>query len=64
MAAGGGLAGLGLVIAKSLTAPASGRTYDLVIRDVDDSGERPIVVLDRTPRTAAPGLYCLIAENG
>jgi pimeloyl-ACP methyl ester carboxylesterase len=64
MAAGGVLAGLGLVIAKSLTAPASGRTYDLVIRDVDDSGERPIVVLDRTPRTSAPGLYCLIAENG
>ncbi len=63
-AAGGVLAGLGLVIAKSLTAPASGRTYDLVIRDVDDSGERPIVVLDRTPRTSAPGLYCLIAENG
>jgi len=64
MAAGGVLAGLGLVIAKSLTAPASGRTFDLVIRDVDDSGERPIVVLDRTPRTAAPGLYCFIAENG
>ncbi|POH59700.1 phospholipase [Cryobacterium zongtaii] len=64
MAAGGGLAGLGLVIAKSLTAPAGGRTYDLVIRDVDYSGERPMVVLDRTPRTAAPGLYCLIAENG
>ena len=64
MAAGGVLAGLGLAIAKSLTAPASGRTYDLVIRDVDYSGERPIVVLDRTPRTAAPGLYCLIAENG
>lgn len=64
MAAGGMLAGLGLVIAKSLTAPASDRTYDLVIRDVDYSGERPIVVLDRTPRTTAPGLYCLIAENG
>jgi pimeloyl-ACP methyl ester carboxylesterase len=64
MAAGGVLAGLGLVIAKSLTAPASGRTFDLVIRDVDDSGERPIVVLDRTPHTAAPGLYCLIVENG
>jgi pimeloyl-ACP methyl ester carboxylesterase len=64
MAAGGLLAGLGLVIAKSLTAPASGRSYDLVIREVDNSGERPIVVLDRTPRTAAPGLYCLISENG
>jgi len=64
MAAGGALAGLGLVIARSLTAPASGRTFDLVIRDVDDSGERPIIVLDRTPRTAEPGQYCLIAENG
>jgi pimeloyl-ACP methyl ester carboxylesterase len=64
MAAGGVLAGLGLVIAKSLTAPAGARTYDLVIREVDNSGERPIVILDRTPRTAAPGLYCLIAENG
>jgi len=62
--AGGALAGLGLVIARSLTAPASERTYDLVIRDVDNSGERHIVVLDRTPRTAAPGLYCVIAENG
>jgi len=64
VAAGGALAGFGLVIAKSLTAPASARTYDLVIRDVDNSGERPIIILDRTPRTSAPGLYCLIAENG
>jgi pimeloyl-ACP methyl ester carboxylesterase len=56
--------GLGLGIARRLTAPASGRTYELTIRDVGDSGERPIVVLDRTPATAAPGLYCLLLENG
>ncbi|WP_241975945.1 S9 family peptidase [Cryobacterium sp. TMT4-10] len=31
---------------------------------MDKSGERPIVVLDRTPATAAPGPYCLILENG
>ncbi|WP_241973466.1 S9 family peptidase [Cryobacterium sp. TMT2-15-1] len=31
---------------------------------MDDSGERPIVILDRTSATAAPGLYCLILENG
>ncbi|TFC90108.1 alpha/beta fold hydrolase [Cryobacterium sp. TmT2-59] len=58
------LGGLGLVIARRLTAPAGGRSYDLTIRGVDSSGERPIVVLDRTPATAAPGLYCLILENG
>ncbi|MDJ0324189.1 alpha/beta fold hydrolase [Cryobacterium sp. PH31-AA6] len=65
MAAGGlAFGGLGLGIARRLTAPASGRTYELTIRDVDNSGERPIVVLDRTPATAAPGLYCLLLETG
>jgi len=63
-AAGAALGGLGLVIARRLTAPVSGRRYDLTIRDLDESGERPVVVLDRTPATAAPGLYCLILENG
>ncbi|GEP26445.1 alpha/beta fold hydrolase [Cryobacterium levicorallinum] len=58
------LGGLGFLIARRLTAPASGRKYDLTIRDVDHTGERPIVVLDRSPRTAAPGDYCLIVENG
>ncbi|TFD10204.1 alpha/beta fold hydrolase [Cryobacterium sp. TMT1-2-2] len=64
IAAGVGLGGLGLVIARRLTAPVSGRKFDLTIRGVDSSGERPIVILDRTPRTAAPGDYCLILENG
>lgn len=58
------LGGLGLVIARRLTAPVTGRRYDLTIRGVDHSGKRPIVILDRTPSTAAPGLYCLILENG
>ena len=64
IAAGVGLSGLGLVIARRLTAPVNSRKFDLTIRGVDNSGERPIVILDRTPRTAAPGDYCLILENG
>ena len=64
MAAGVGLSGLGFVIARRLTAPVNGRRFDLAIRGVDNSWEHPIVVLDRTPRTAAPGDYCLILENG
>ena len=63
-AVGIALGGLGLMIARRLTAPASGRSYDLTIRGVDDSGKRPIVILDRTPATSAPGFYCLIFENG
>jgi pimeloyl-ACP methyl ester carboxylesterase len=62
--AGVALGGLGLLIARRLTAPASERTYDLTIRGVENSGERHVVILDRTPRTGAPGLYCLIVENG
>ena len=61
---GMGLAGLGLVIARRVTAPVSERRYDLTIRGVDNSGERPVVILDRSPSTAAPGDYCLIVETG
>ncbi|TFD59604.1 alpha/beta hydrolase [Cryobacterium sp. Hh38] len=64
IAVGVGLSGLGLVIARRLTAPVSVRKFDLTIRGVDSSGERPIVILDRTPRTTARGDYCLILENG
>ncbi|WP_233198419.1 alpha/beta hydrolase [Cryobacterium sp. Y50] len=63
-AASVGLSGLGLVIARRLTAPVSGRRFDLTIRGIDASREQPIVILDRTPRTATPGDYCLILENG
>lgn len=58
------LGGLGFSIARRLTAPVGGRTYDLTIRGVDDSGERTIIALDRTPQTAAAGRYCLLLENG
>ncbi|WP_026378317.1 alpha/beta hydrolase family protein [Agromyces italicus] len=58
------LGGLGLGIARRLTTPVRSRTYDLTIRGVDALGERPIVALDRTPQTAAPGRYCLLLENG
>ena len=58
------LGALGFVIARRLTAPVSGRRYDLTIRGVDNSGERPVVILDRTHSTASPGDYCLILENG
>lgn len=62
----GGVAfgGLGLVIARRLTTPMGGRTYDLTIRGMDESGEGAIVALDRTPQTASPGRYCLLLENG
>jgi pimeloyl-ACP methyl ester carboxylesterase len=58
------LAGLGFVIARRLTAPAHGRAYDLTVHGVEDSGDRPLVVLERNPHTAARGRYCLILENG
>jgi pimeloyl-ACP methyl ester carboxylesterase len=58
------LGGLGFVIARRLTAPVSERKYDLTIRGVDNSGERPTVILDRTPSTASTGDYNLILENG
>lgn len=62
--AGVALGSLGLVIARRLTAPVAKRSYELTIRGVDSSEERPIVLLDRTPRTAASGIYCLLLENG
>lgn len=57
------LGGLGFVIARRLTA-RSDRRFDVVIRDVEERGDRRIVVLDRTPRTAAPGQYSLLLEGG
>lgn len=57
------LGGLGFVIARRLTA-RSDRRFDVVIRDVEQRGDRRTVVLDRTPRTAAPGRYSLLLERG
>lgn len=57
-------AGLGFAIARRLTAPLSGRVYDLKVRDVVSVDGHPTVVLDKTPRTTAPGLYNLWVEGG
>lgn len=57
------LGGLGFVIARRLTT-RSERRFDVVIRDVEVGGDQRIVVLDRTPRTAAPGRYSLLLEGG
>ncbi len=58
------VAGLGFVIARRLTAPVTGRAYDLVVRDIVRHADEEAVVLDRTARTTAPGLYNLWLEGG
>jgi len=58
------LGGLGLHVARRLTAPVSERRYDLTIRAVDRSGDRTIIVLDRTSQTVSVGGYCLLLESG
>ncbi|MFF2387202.1 alpha/beta hydrolase [Agromyces sp. NPDC058104] len=58
------LGGLGYVIARRVTAPVGPRRFDLVVRGVDVSGERAVVILARTAQTATPGLFNLILENG
>lgn len=61
---GTGAAALGWTIARRLTAPVSGRRYDLQIRGVEHDGSHTRVVLDRTRETAATGLYNLWFEHG
>lgn len=58
------LGGLGYVIARRVTAPVGPRRFDLVVRGVDVSEERVVVILTRTAQTATPGLFNLILENG
>lgn len=57
-------AGIGFVIARRLTAPVSGRVFDLVVRDVVRRGDEEAVVLDRTARTSALGIYNLWLDGG
>lgn len=59
-----GAAGLGFAIARRLTAPPSGRVYNLTIRGVVRHEGRDAVVLDRNSSTVAPGLYNLWLEDG
>lgn len=71
IAAGVALAGvgttvmtLGWTIARRLTAPVSGRRYDLQVHDVEHDGAHIHVVLDRTNETTATGIYNLWFEHG
>lgn len=59
-----GAAGLGFMIARKLTAPPSGRVYDLTVHGVVRAGARDAVVIDRTRSTEAPGVYNVWMENG
>ncbi|WP_235480830.1 S9 family peptidase [Agromyces sp. Leaf222] len=56
--------GLGYVIARRVTAPAGPRMFDLVVRGLDESGETPMVILARTPKTEVVGQFNLILESG
>lgn len=56
--------GLGLVIARRLTAPSSPRRFDLPIRGVEQDGDRRAIVLDRTHRTESPGEFTLLFPGG
>jgi pimeloyl-ACP methyl ester carboxylesterase len=56
--------GIGWLIARRLTAPPSGRTFDLTVLAVVPHEDRQAVVLDRTARAAAAGLYNLWIEGG
>lgn len=62
--AGIGAATLGWTIARRLTAPVSGRRYDLRIHQVEQDGAHIRVILDRTSETTATGIYNLWFELG
>ncbi|PPH37296.1 phospholipase [Rathayibacter sp. AY1E3] len=55
---------LGWGIARKLTAPVGPRTFNLVIRDIEDRGDLLGIVLDRTRATEAVGIYNLWFERG
>ncbi|WP_082541392.1 alpha/beta hydrolase family protein [Microbacterium sp. Root166] len=56
--------GLGLVIARRLTAPSGPRRFDLLIRAVEQDGDRQAIVLDRTHQTESPGEFTLMFPGG
>lgn len=61
---GAGMAALGWVIARKLTAPVGPRTFNLVVRGVEDDDGVIKIELDRTPNTSAKGIYNLWFERG
>ena len=56
--------GLGLVIARRLTAAARSRRFDLTIRGVEQDGDRQAIVLDRTHQTESPGEFTVLFPGG
>ncbi|MGF3055399.1 alpha/beta hydrolase [Microbacterium sp. YY-01] len=60
----GAAAALGWIVARTLTAPVSGRRFDLRVHDIEHDGQRAWVVLDRTSDTTATGVYNLWFEHG
>lgn len=61
---GAGAAALGWAIARKLTAPVGVRTFNLVVRGIEDDGGVRWIVHDRTPDTTAQGVYNLWFERG
>lgn len=57
-------AGLGWTIARMLTAPVGPRSFSLKLHEVEDDGNRRLLILDRTPDTEAPGVFNLWFEQG
>lgn len=61
---GAGMAALGWAIARKLTAPVGPRTFNLVVRGVENDDGVIRIVLDRKPDTVAEGIYNLWFERG
>lgn len=56
--------GLGLVIARRVTAAPSSRKFDLTIRGVERDGDGQVIVLDRTDQTVSSGVFTLLFPGG
>lgn len=61
---GASTAAVGWVIARKLTAPVGPRTFNLVLRGVEEDDDALRIVLDRTPDTTAKGIYNLWFKRG
>lgn len=61
---GAGATALGWGIARKLTAPITPRDFNLTVRSVERADGRLRLILDRTPSTAAPGIYNLWFQHG
>ncbi|WP_249290686.1 hypothetical protein [Leucobacter manosquensis] len=59
-----GAAALGWFIARRLTAPVSGRRFNLTVHEIERDAGITKIVLGRTRDTAAPGIYNLWFKRG